>query len=81
MRAAFEGGDPVGSTFVRDVDVDLCGADVDVAGERADDLHRDAALGEHRAERVPKRMGGAAIVAHGGGGGVLGDDVADRAGR
>jgi hypothetical protein len=51
-----------------------------VAGERPDDLQRDATLGEHRAERVPQRMRGPAILSDAGGDGVLGDDVADRAG-
>ena len=79
MREALECRDSVGFALVGDVDIDLRRADVDVAGESADDLHGDAVFGEHCAERMSESVGGAAIVAHGGGGGVLGDDVADRA--
>jgi hypothetical protein len=75
---AFQRGDAVRLTLVRDIDINLGGTDVDVTGERTDDLHRDTALSEHRAERMAESVGRAAIVAHAGGGGVLGDDVADR---
>jgi hypothetical protein len=43
------------------------------------DLKRNAALGEHRAERVAQRVRGAAVVSDADRGGVLGDDVADSA--
>jgi hypothetical protein len=49
---AFECGDAISFALVGDIDVDLGGADIDVAGERSDDFQRDAALGEHRAKRV-----------------------------
>ena len=82
MRSAFEGGDAVRLTLVGDVDVDLGGADVDVAGERADDLHRDVALREHRAEGVSQGVGGAPrSSANAAGCGVLEDDIAYRSGR
>ena len=81
MRGALERRDAVVLALVGDVDVDLRRAHVDVPGELADDLQRDAALGEHRAERVPERVRGAAVLANAGAGGVLGDDVADRARR
>jgi hypothetical protein len=69
---------PIACTRLLRVDVDLRRADIEVAGERADDLHRHAALGEHRAERMPERVGGAAILPDAGGRGVPCDDVADR---
>jgi hypothetical protein len=43
MRDPFQGGDAVGLALVADVDVDLRGAHVDMAGERSDDLERDVA--------------------------------------
>ena len=62
MMTAPENGDAVGFALVADVDVDLCGADVDVAGELADHLERDAALGEHRAERVAQRVSSPSVL-------------------
>jgi hypothetical protein len=45
VRGAFERGDAVGFALVGDVDVDLGGADVDVAGERSDDLEGEEGRG------------------------------------
>jgi hypothetical protein len=50
---------------------------VDVTGELANDLKRDAAFGGHGAERVAQRMRRAAVLADAGAGGVLGHDVTD----
>jgi hypothetical protein len=54
MRVSLERGDAVSFAFFGDVNIDLGGADVDVAGEYTDDFHGHAAFGEHRAEGVPQ---------------------------
>ena len=79
MWGALKGNDPRDFTLIGDVDGDLGGPDVDVAGKRTNDFQGNAALGEHRAERVPQRVRCAAILANAGGRSVLGDDVAHRA--
>jgi hypothetical protein len=76
MADAFERVDAVGFAFVGDVNVDLGGAYVDVASECSDDFQRDAAFGEHRAERVSERVCGLPLLPDAGGD-VLGDDVTD----
>jgi hypothetical protein len=79
MRSVLQRSDALNFALVAHVDVGLGGPHIHVAGHGADDLKRDAAIGEHRAERVAQGVCGAAILAYAGSGGVLGDDITDGA--